>query len=85
MGTNWKTKSGGEVLAVHWFTQFGVSSVTGIVLVQFEGYKVAYIGAGPGFTEPTDAISIAETSGKLKKETAQAEFNGFDLSDYKER
>lgn len=82
-----KTTAGCEVLETLWFSQTHKDRVTGIVLVQCEHYKVAYVGSGNSYrsgpSEEEDAIHIAETGAKLPEEIARAAFNNHDLSDYK--
>ncbi len=78
-----KTSTGCEVLSCLWFSQLGEKNTIGIVLVQCERYKVAYVGTGLDFTERGDAIHIAEMGARLPLVIAAAAFKGFDLSDYK--
>lgn len=78
-----KTSTGCEVLACLWFSQTGKQNTLGMVLVQCEHYKVAYLGTSLGVTERGDAGHIAETGAKLPEKIAVAAFPSFNLSDYK--
>lgn len=78
-----KTSTGCEVLSCRWFSQSGELRSLGVVLIQCEYHKVAYIGVGTGMSERADAVHVAETGSKLPKEIAAAFFRCVDLSDYK--
>jgi len=72
-----------KILCSHWYTQLSEPRPVGMVLVQHEHNKMAYIGAGTGITEEADANWIAITGARLPKAVAEAAFKGFDFSDYK--
>lgn len=76
-----KTNTGCKILQAHWYQQ-GLLSI-GMVLVDCELYKVAYVGCLSANEEEADAVWIAENGCKLSKDTAAAEFKGWDFSDYK--
>lgn len=78
-----KTSTGCEVLSSLWFSQTGEQNTIGMVLVQCEFYRVAYVGTALGVTERGDAVHIAETGAKLPQVVAAAAFPGWDLSNYK--
>lgn len=70
-----------KILQAHWYHQ-GVISI-GMILVEHEFYKNAYVGCLSANDEKNDAIWIAKNGAELSKDTAAAEFKGWDFSNYK--
>lgn len=70
-----------DVLAYRWFS---AREQIGMVLVQFDGHKMAYVGMGHGTSEEADIEYIKQWGAKLPYDIAAAAFPQFDLCDYKD-